>query len=196
MSAHRMIVIGASAGGIEALQQLVSGLPRDLGAAVLVVVHTSAQNGYLADVLARQTPLNTVKARHDMPISSGRMYIAPPDHHLTVEDSRVVLTRGPKVNRHRPAIDPLFESAAQAYRRGVIGVVLTGYLDDGSAGLAAVKSSGGIAVVQDPADAVVPNMPRNALMHVNVDFCLPLSQIAPLRIELVEGKKVPGKKRK
>ena len=102
-----MIVIGASAGGIEALQRLLFGLPRDLGAAILIVVHTAPQDGYLAEVLRRSAHMSTVRAEDGMQIDSSRIYVAPPDHHLVVSDSRVVLTRGPKVNRHRPAIDPL-----------------------------------------------------------------------------------------
>jgi len=186
----RMIVIGASAGGIEALQHLLFGLPRDLGAAILIVVHTAAQDGYLAEVLERSAHMSTVRAEHGMRIDPSRIYVAPPDHHLTVVDSRVSLTRGPKVNRHRPAIDPLFESAARSFRRQLIGVILTGYLDDGTAGLVAVKSNGGIAVVQDPKDAAIPNMPQSALKHVSVDYCLPLSEISLLLIELVNGKRI------
>ena len=117
------------------------------------------------------------------------MYVAPPDHHLIVVDSRVMLWRGPKVNRHRPAIDPLFESTAKVFGKRVVGVVLTGYLDDGTAGLARVKAEGGIAIVQDPQDAVAPNMPKNALAHVQVDHCMPLMHIAPLLVRLVNGRK-------
>ena len=188
-----MSVIGASAGGIQALQELLAALPRDLGASILIVVHTAAQDGYLAEVLDRSAHMQAVKAEQGMRIEIGQIYVAPPDHHLTVQDSEVVLTRGPKVNRHRPAIDPLFESAAQAYGNELVGVVLTGYLDDGTAGLAAVKAHGGIAVVQDPEDAVVPNMPLNALRHVKVDHCVPLAEIPPLLIRLVQGQK--GKKK-
>jgi two-component system chemotaxis response regulator CheB len=185
-----MIVVGASAGGIEALQQLLSRLPRDFGASILIVVHTAAQDGHLAEVLNRSAHMPAIRAEHGMHIESGRIYVAPPDHHLTVLDSVTVLSRGPKVNRHRPAIDPLFESAARAYRRRVIGLVLSGYMDDGTAGLAAVKSRGGIAVVQDPKDAAAPNMPISALRHVDIDFCLPVADIAPLLVQLVNGKKV------
>ena len=107
-----------------------------------------------------------------------------------------MLNRGPKVNRHRPAVDPLFESAAKAYRRLLVGVVLTGYLDDGTVGLATVKANGGVSVVQDPNEAVAPNMPRNALRRGSVDYCLPLAEIAPLLIQLVDGKKIKRNRRK
>jgi two-component system chemotaxis response regulator CheB len=190
-----MIVIGASAGGIEALQVLLATLPRDFGASILIVVHTAAQDGFLAEVLDRSAHMRTVRAQHGMSIVSGQIYVAPPDHHLTVQDSEVVLTLGPKVNRHRPAIDPLFESAAQAYGNRLVGVVLTGYLDDGTAGLVAIKARGGIAIVQDPEDAVVPNMPRNALRHVEADYCVPLVEIPPLLVRLVQGKKGKTNKR-
>jgi two-component system chemotaxis response regulator CheB len=182
-----MIVIGASAGGIQALQEIVSALPRDFAACVLIVVHTAAEDGYLAQVLGRSSRLPSLRAEHGMRIDTGRLYVAPPDHHLTVVDSRALLSRGPKVNRHRPAIDPLFESAAEAYGNRLIGIVLSGYLDDGTAGLAAVKANGGIAIVQDPSEALAPNMPRNAMRKVKVDYCVPLAEIAPLLVRLVNG---------
>ena len=155
-----MIVIGASAGGIQALQELLAGLPCDFPATILIVMHTAAEDGHLAEVLARCTDMPTRLAEHNMPIAAGQVYVAPPDHHLIVVDSRVMLWRGPKVNRHRPAIDPLFESTAKVFGKRVVGVVLTGYLDDGTAGLARVKAEGGIAIVQDPQDAVAPNIRR------------------------------------
>jgi len=191
-----MIVIGASAGGIQVLQQILSGFPRDFGASVLIVIHTAARDGHLSEVLARSAHMVATDAEHGKHIKRSQIYVAPPDHHFMVDDSHVVLSRGPKVNRHRPAIDPLFESAAKAFRKRLIGVVLTGYLDDGTAGLAAVKAYGGISVVQDPKDAVAPNMPRSALRNVSVDYCLPGSEIAPLLIQLVDGKKVRKNHRK
>ena len=191
-----MIVIGASAGGIEALQNLLFGLPPDFGAAILIVIHTAAQDGFLDQVLRRSAHLPTSHAQDGKRILPGEIYVAPPDHHFTISDSHAVLTRGPKVNRHRPAIDPLFESAAQVFGRELIGVILTGYLDDGTAGLAAIKAKGGITVVQDPKDAAVPNMPISALRNVNVDYCVPLVEIPALLVELVQGKKVRKTKRK
>ena len=196
MSAPRMIVIGASAGGIEALQEILSGFPCDFGASVLIVVHTAARDGHLAEVLARSAHMTAIFAEDGTHIARGQIYVAPPDRHLIVSDSRIVLTRGPKVNRHRPAIDPLFESAAKAIGKRLVGVILTGYLDDGTAGLATVKANGGISVVQDPNDAFAPNMPRNALRMVSIDYCLPLSEIAPLLVQLINGKKVRQSRRK
>jgi two-component system, chemotaxis family, protein-glutamate methylesterase/glutaminase len=164
-------------------------LPSDFGAPILVVVHTSAVDGHLAEVLNRSSLMKTVRAEQGMPILQGHIYVAPPDHHLTVSDATVVLSTGPKINRHRPAIDPLFESAAKIYGNRLLAIVLTGYLDDGTAGLAAVKAQGGTTVVQDPEDAVVPNMPKNALAHTRVDYCVPLAEIAPLLVRLVGGEK-------
>jgi two-component system chemotaxis response regulator CheB len=191
-----MIVIGASAGGIEALQEILSSFPHDFGASILIVIHTAPRDGHLAEVLARSAHMVATDAEHGKHIKRSQIYVAPPDQHLIVDDTRVVLSRGPKVNRHRPAIDPLFESAAKVFRKGLVGVVLSGYLDDGTAGLAAIKAGGGISVVQDPKDAVAPNMPKSALRNVSVDYCLPASEIAPLLIQLIDGKKVKKNHRK
>jgi two-component system chemotaxis response regulator CheB len=180
-----IIVVGASAGGIEALRALVGGLPEDLAAAVFVVLHTSPESpGMLADILDRFGKLPATNAQDGERIRPGRIYVAPPDRHLLVEPGVVRTTRGPKENRFRPAVDPLFRSAAQTYGPRVIGVILTGYLDDGTAGLWTVKKLGGTAVVQHPEDALVPFMPQNALAHVKVDYCLPLDEIAPLLVRL------------
>jgi len=180
-----IIVIGASAGGLEALRSLVGGLPEDLRASVFVVLHTSADSpGLLAAILGRAGKLPVSAAVDGERIRPGRIYVAPPDHHLIVEPGIVRTTRGPRENRFRPAIDPLFRSAAQTYGPRVVGVILTGYLDDGTAGLWMVKRLGGTAVVQDPEDALVDSMPRSALLHVRVDHCLPLADIAPLLTRL------------
>ena len=195
MPGPNVIVIGASAGGIQALQTIVGGFPPDFEATVFIVVHTAANDGNLATILGRKTSLRTVKAEDGMRVTEKTIFVAPPNHHLLIHDSRLSLSLGPKVNRHRPAIDPLFESAAEAFRHQVIGVVLTGYLDDGTAGLAAVKKRGGIAVVQDPDDAEAPNMPRNALAGVDVDYCLPAAEIAALLVGLVKGKSAPRNRR-
>jgi len=188
-----IIVIGASAGGVEALRALAAGLPADLAAAVFVVLHTSAESpGMLAGILDRSGPLPAVAARDRERIQPGRIYVAPPDHHLIVEPGVVRATRGPRENRFRPAIDPLFRSAAQTYGPRVVGVILTGYLDDGTAGLWTVKQLGGTAVVQDPADALVDSMPLSALRHVDVDYCLPLAEIAPLLARLAKEEAEEG----
>ena len=183
-----IIVVGASAGGIEVLLRLMRELPRDLAASVFVVVHRGAAPGHLAEVLGRRGQLTTVAAKDATTIVPRRVYIAPPGFHLTLKNYHTQLSVGPKINRHRPAVDPLFLSAAHEYGSRVIGVVLSGYLDDGSAGLAAIKEQGGIAIVQDPDDAVAPDMPRNALRAVDVDYCLPAAEIAPLLVKLVNGR--------
>ncbi|MFP5262326.1 MAG: chemotaxis protein CheB [Blastocatellia bacterium] len=184
-----IIVIGASAGGIEALRLMVRRLPKSLQAAIFIVVHTSADSpGVLHEILAREGCLPSVSARDWEDIRMGHIYVAPPDHHLLLDPSGYTrLTRGPKENRFRPAIDPLFRSAARAFGPRVIGVILTGGLDDGTAGLLAIKQRGGLAVVQHPDDALVPSMPLNAVKHVAVDYCLPLVEVAPLLVRLSAG---------
>ena len=180
-----IIVVGASAGGIEALRMLTGALPADLSASLFIVVHTSPETpGLLAGILNRSGKLPATNATDGELIQKGRIYVAPPDRHLLVEPNRMRVTRGPKENRFRPAVDPLFRSAAQTYGPRVVGVVLSGYLDDGTAGLWTVKQLGGTAIVQDPADALVPFMPLSAMTHVNVDHCVPLAEIGPLLVRL------------
>jgi two-component system chemotaxis response regulator CheB len=180
-----IIVIGASAGGIEALRTIAGGLPKDLPASVFVVIHTSPQSpGVLADILDRAGALPATNAADGERIQPGKIYVAPPDQHLIIEPNRIRLTRGPKENRFRPAVDPLFRSAAQVYGPRVIGVILTGNLDDGTAGLWAVKQLGGTTAVQDPREAIAPSMPRSAMRYARVDHCLPLAEIAPLLVRL------------
>lgn len=187
---HRkdIIVVGASSGGIDALKALVSGLPEDLKAAVFVVLHVAPYSlGILPEILERAGPMPASNARDLEPIEPGHIYVAPPDRHLVVEPSgHVLVTRGPRENRFRPAVDPLFRSAAYAFGPRVIGVILTGWLDDGTAGLWAVKERGGTAVVQHPDDAHAPAMPLNAIKHVEVDHIVPLKEIAPLLVRLTE----------
>jgi two-component system, chemotaxis family, protein-glutamate methylesterase/glutaminase len=183
--AKDIIVVGASAGGIEALRVLAGGLPADLPASLFVVLHTSPESpAMLADILDRSGSLPALSPKDGDRIRPSTIYVAPPDRHLLIEPNLMRVTRGPKENRFRPAVDPLFRSAAQTYGPRVVGVILTGYLDDGTAGLWTVKQLGGTAVVQDPADALVPSMPLNAVTHVKVDYCLPLDEIAPLLVRL------------
>lgn len=186
MPGHDIIVIGASAGGVEALRTLVHRLPRNLPAAVFVVLHVSPQGpSLLPQILERAGPLPARHAEDGAPIEPGCILIAPPDRHLLLEPGRVRVVRGPKENRHRPAVDPLFRSAARAYGPRVIGVVLTGALDDGTSGLHAVKQRGGLAVVQDPSDALYPSMPQSALNHVAADYVVPLVELGALLAQLV-----------
>jgi two-component system, chemotaxis family, protein-glutamate methylesterase/glutaminase len=185
MPNKHLVVIGASAGGIEALRELVAALPPDFPAPIAVVLHSSPQSpGVLDTILSRSGPLPASNARDREWLKPGHIYVAPPDFHMLIEPGIVRVTKGPRENRFRPAIDPLFRSAGQVYGPAAIGVVLTGNLDDSTAGLWAIKQLGGIAIVQDPEDAMFPDMPRNALAHVRVDHTLPLLEIAPLLVRL------------
>jgi two-component system, chemotaxis family, protein-glutamate methylesterase/glutaminase len=175
---HDIIVIGASAGGVDALRLIAAGLPADLPAAVFVTIHVPPGGALLHEVLSRAGALPAETASEAAAIEEGRIYVAPPDHHLVLQKGRMRLVRGLKENRARPAVDPLFRSAALTYGPRVIGVVLTGSLDDGAVGLATIKSHGGLAVVQDPADALFPGMPRSALAAVRPDVVAPASEIA------------------
>ena len=187
MRVHHVVVIGASAGGIETLRILMAALPPDLAAPVCVVMHTAPQSpGVLADILGRAGSLTVLTASTGARLKPGTVYVAPPDYHLLVEPGTLRLTKGPRENRFRPAIDPLFRSAAQVYGPATIGVILSGNLDDGSAGLWTIKQLGGVAVAQDPDDALYPGMPRHAIEHVNVDHVLPASEIGPLLTRLTE----------
>jgi len=181
MQAADIIVIGASAGGVEALQRVVSGLQPDLPAAVFVVLHIPTWSvSRLPAILTRSGPLPASHPPDGSPIQNGHIYVAPPDQHLLVSEGRVQLSAGPRENRHRPAVNTLFRSAALAYGPRVIGVVLTGALDDGASGLWEIKQRGGRAIVQEPSDALFPDMPRNALENVPVDYTVPLQEMAPL----------------
>lgn len=189
--AFPLIVIGASAGGLEVIKKLVKELPKNLGAAVLIVWHMSPDvRGILPYILNRQGTLEATNAYDGEEIQINRIYVATPDHHLVVEGDKMRVTKGPKENRFRPAVDPLFRSAAYYYGEHVIGVILSGALDDGTAGLWTVKECGGIALVQDPLEAEVPSMPRNALLHVDVDYTVPVAEMPRLLIQLVKDRAV------
>lgn len=185
MNTPAIIVIGASSGGFALLQQLVAQLPPNLPAALCIVWHMPPDGqGLLPTVLSRAGRLPAVQAVDGQAIEVGRILVAPPDHHLLLERGAVRVTKGPKEHRFRPAIDPLFRSAAAAYGPRVIGVVLSGALDDGSAGLKAIKQRGGMAIVQDPLDAEVPSMPRNALRAVVADYVVPAADLAALLVRV------------
>ncbi|MBD1925865.1 chemotaxis protein CheB [Trichocoleus sp. FACHB-90] len=187
MPGHDIIVIGASAGGVEALSKLVKALPSDLPAAIFIVLHVPAQGtSLMPDILNRCGTLRAWHPEDGAPIQHGKIYVAPPNYHLLVKRGCVQVARGPKENGHRPAVDPLFRTAAQHYGRRVIGVVLSGNLDDGTAGLAAVKSRGGMAIVQNPDEALFRGMPRSAIENVDVDHILPLNAIAPFLVRLAQ----------
>jgi two-component system, chemotaxis family, protein-glutamate methylesterase/glutaminase len=186
LSRHDIIVIGASAGGVEALMTVVHALPAHFPASVFVVLHISARKpSGLPTLLCHTGPLRAFHPIDNALIERERIYVAPPDSHLLVEVGQVRLSKGLKEKGTRPAIDPLFRSAAHAYGPRVVGVILTGARDDGTAGLLAVKKSGGVAIVQDPDEARFPGMPRSALASVTVDYTVPLSGIAPLLVHLL-----------
>ncbi len=186
MPEHDVVVIGASAGGVEALSTLVSKLPPDLSAAVFIVLHVPAQSpSLLPEILSRSGSLPARHPTNGEQIKHGQIYVAPPDRHMLIEQGHIRLTRGPKENRHRPAIDVLFRSAAVAYGTRVIGIILTGSLDDGTAGMLAIKRRGGMTVVQNPADAMYPSMPQSVLNHVQVDHRMPLTEIGQMLPSLV-----------
>lgn len=185
MTTRDIIAIGASAGGVEALSEVLAGLPADLPATVFAVLHISPfGTSALPAILGRVSALPAEHPADGEPIRHGRIYAAPPDRHLALEAGRIRLSMGPTENGHRPAIDVLFRTAAQSFGRRVIGVVLTGNLDDGTAGLALVKDNGGIAVVQNPEEAAYPGMPASALRNVEVDHVLRLAEIGPLLARL------------
>ncbi|RYZ63019.1 MAG: chemotaxis protein CheB [Proteobacteria bacterium] len=188
-----IIVIGSSAGGVEALRRICSRLPADFPASVFVAQHLAPSGrSILPEILSRSGPLHAEVPADGEAIQQRRIYVAPPDHHLLVRSGVVLVRRGPHENRTRPSADALFRSAAVAYGARVIGVVLTGLLDDGTAGLIAIKAAGGTSIVQDPADAEWPSMPRNALQRDHVDSSLPLDAIPALLEKLVTEEAGPS----
>src|SRR5215470_9643477 len=188
MATRDIIVIGASAGGVPTIRRLLSGLPSDFKAVVFVTLHRSPHeqvHDFLA--LALKSPLRSRPAVDGQRFMHGEIYVAPADTHMLVERGVIRLERGPKENRARPSIDALFRSAATAYGRRVVGVVLSGLLGDGSAGLWQIRKHGGIAIAQDPAEAEYPNMPQSAVDSVPLHYCLRTTEIARVLIELAGG---------
>jgi two-component system, chemotaxis family, protein-glutamate methylesterase/glutaminase len=185
MATRDTIVIGASAGGVQALTKLVAELPADLPAAVFIVLHIPANApSLLPEILSRDSCLPVAHAESGERITPGKVYVAPPDQHLLIENSHVKLVHGPKENFHRPSIDALFRSAARWAGPRVIGVVLTGARDDGTVGMRTIKQRGGIAIVQDPSEAPFPSMPMSVMQDIRVDYSLPLGEIASLLNQL------------
>jgi two-component system, chemotaxis family, protein-glutamate methylesterase/glutaminase len=186
VSNRDIIVIGGSSGATAPLKAILGALPADLPAAVLVVLHIPARSlGLLTTVTAAAAHMPVHAAREGMAIAPGNIYLGVPDHHLIVGHAGIRLGRGPRENMARPSIDPLFRSAAATYGPRVIGLVLSGLLNDGAAGLEAIKRCGGVAIVQDPADAIADEMPRNAMSAVTVDLAVPSARLGDILSELV-----------
>lgn len=187
MAGHDIIVVGASSGGIEVLRAMLAPLPKDFPAAIFVVLHIPSESpSNLPAILERGSKLPASNPMDGESIRPGHVYVAPPDHHLLIHKGHMRVVRGPRENRSRPAIDPTFRSVARAYGGRVIGVILSGLLDDGSSGLFMVKKMGGIAIVQDPQDAAFGDMPRAALEYVKADYVVPASELAATLLEAVQ----------
>jgi two-component system, chemotaxis family, protein-glutamate methylesterase/glutaminase len=189
-----LVVIGASAGGVEVLTRVVKDLPTDLRAAICIVLHIAPGSpSMLAHILSRAGSLPCRPASDGERLREGVILVAPPDHHLAIEDSHARLTVGPRENGHRPSIDVLFRSAARALDGRVVGVVLSGTRDDGSAGLAVIKAAGGATIVQDPQEAMYPGMPASAIAHVDVDAIVPSALVASTIAAMVKGDDPPSR---
>ena len=186
MAKHDMIAIGASAGGVEAISRIVADLPRDIRASIFVVLHIARGRSMLPEILTRAGRLPACHPTDGEPLQYGRIYVAPPDQHLIVETGCVRIVHTASENGARPAVDPLFRSAARAYGSRVVGVILTGALDDGTAGVAAIKEAGGVTIAQDPEEAFSPGMPRSAVASGRVDHIILLRDIPLLLAALTE----------
>lgn len=183
-----VVVVGASAGGVSALQTLIGGLAPDVGVAILVVLHISPTgSSVLADILRRRSDLRVLAAPDEIPLERGTVLVAPPDHHLVVSGAVARTVRSAKVKGHRPAIDPTFETASQAFGPRVLGVLLSGMLDDGVAGLGAIRAAGGTTAVQDPGEAPYPGMPQTAIEAGVVDHVLPVATLVELVARAADG---------
>jgi len=191
-----VLVVGASAGGLSALSELVGQLSKELDVAVFIVMHLSriGISNFLVDRLKPLTSLQCVVAEEGATIEQGYIYVAQPNQHLLVKKGIIVIGRGPEENRWRPSIDVLFRSAAAAYSTRAIGVVLTGLLDDGTTGMLAIKRSGGVSIVQDPNEAEYPDMPLSVLNNMDVDYCVSLQQMGLIiaQITLQDREEIPA----
>jgi two-component system chemotaxis response regulator CheB len=193
---RQIVVVGASAGGLRALIALIQQLPENFPAPVLIVMHISpdATGDVLLDALNKNGKLKCIHAVNGESLKAGHVYLAPSDHHLLVEkDGHLHVTKGAQENRSRPGIDPLFRSAAVAFGNRATGIILTGYLDDGTAGLIAIKRCGGTCIVQDPSEADYPDMPKNALNQVQVDYCVLIAEMGGILAKLMA--RTPGKQK-
>jgi two-component system chemotaxis response regulator CheB len=179
MANRDIVVIGGSSGALEGIRTILAGIPGGFPASIFVVIHTAAESpGFLNQILKRVTRLTVDYAVDREPLRPGRVYLAPADRHLLVKRDHVRVTRGPRENRFRPAVDPLFRTAAVSHGQRVIGIVLSGGQNDGAVGLRMIKNRGGLAIAQDPHEALVPSMPQSAINHVTVDFVLEAGEIA------------------
>jgi two-component system chemotaxis response regulator CheB len=176
---HDIIVIGTSAGGMQALEILLGQLPEDLPAAIFIVQHLGPESSaeFLTTRMGKHTPLACRVARHGAAIKPGTVTLAPPDLHLLLQKNRVLVVKGPRENQFRPSIDPLFRSAAAYHGSRTVGVMLTGLMSDGTAGTDAIRRSGGVVVVQDPAEAEYPDLPRNVIRQVGADYIVSLAEM-------------------
>lgn len=192
---NKVVVIGGSAGGIQTLCTILQALPSHFAAPILAVIHTGEQSKHLPDLLKRCCRLKVVSPNFAEPIAPGYVYVAAPNRHLAIKSHCAISWMGPRENRHRPAVDALFRSAARAYRENVIAIILSGAMDDGSAGAFAVKTRGGMVIVQNPEEAQVREMPDNVLRQVKTDFCLPAASISPRLAQLVtQGRSIKFQK--
>lgn len=181
IASHNIVTVGASAGGVQSLIDLVAHLPGTYRGSLFVVLHLPPDGvSVLPAILSRSGALPAVTAEDGIRIEPGHIYVAPPDYHLLLQDAHIRLSSGPRENRHRPAVDPLFRSAAAAYGPRVVGVVLSGMLDDGTLGLLDIKAAGGITVAQRPDEALFPGMPRSAVENAGPDYVLPVAEISAL----------------
>jgi two-component system chemotaxis response regulator CheB len=184
-----IVTVGASAGGLPVLKQLVRTIPSEFDGAIFIVMHISPDaRSYLPELLSPHTSLPVTRAEDGEPIVGGHIYVARPDLHLLVDRKKIGLRNGPKENRFRPSIDALFRSAAYTYQSKAIGVVLSGALDDGTSGLWAIKRMGGTAIVQHPEEAEFDSMPLSALTHVDIDHCVRVAELGPLLVELTKNR--------
>src|SRR4051812_22577036 len=186
MQKHDIIVIGTSAGGLDPLRKLLGSLPKDLDATVFIVMHIPAQfTSNLPWILSKAAPVEVKHPIDGENIQKGRIYVAPPDHHLLVEKNQIFVKKGPKENRFRPSIDTLFRSAAYSYGSRVMGIILSGMLDDGTSGMWTIKHLGGICLIQDRKDAMFESMPQNVTHFVDVDYEVSCDEMGALVAKLI-----------